>query len=349
EHTLTVSLQGNISDIDLVVDAGRSPTNLQVNNGFDDCMSTNVEPQRTICTVSATTATTWFVGVKAQNSERYSLLANVDESQAVARLTVQPGSIRAPLIPVNLQADTVAYDEVELQWDEANDEDAVVGYEVWRNGELHAYVDTASYEEKKLQPDTRYIYQVVAVDDQQNRSAISLPERVDTVANPIDDFDSHYNPENPTAPTNLRYIEYSPTVIELFWQPSYDNGVVATYEVYKNGELVHSGGGVSYLDDSIISDDSYTYRIVAVDDENNRSEPSGELSINPRAAIEDSEIKEGISDVVDVDGENAALLEGPQFDGTQTDTKSGAALWLLFLSALLFVCRLIPTGRQRSL
>ena len=338
EHTLTVSLQGNIRDIDLLVGDGQTPTDFQVDNGFDACMFTDEEPQRTICTVSATEATTWFVGVKAQSAERYSLLANVDASQAGLRVAVQPGSVRAPQTPANLQADSSAYDQVELQWDEANDVDAVVGYEVWRNGELHAFVNTESYQEQKLQPETRYIYQVVAVDDQQNRSSISLPARVDTVANPIDNLDNHYNPENPTAPTNLRYIEYSPTVIELFWQPSYDNGIVATYEVYKNGELVHSGGGVSYLDSSIVGDNSYRYRVIAVDDENNRSAPSNELSINPRLATEDSEIKEGTFDVVDVDGENSALLEGPQ-----TDTKSGAAFWLLFLSALMLIFRKGPS------
>ena len=342
EHTLTVSLQGNIRDMDLLVSVEQSPTEFQVNNGFDACMSTDVEPQRTICSVSATEATTWFVGVKAQNAERYSLLANVDESQAFSRLAVQPGSIRAPGTPDNLQADSPAYDQVELQWDEADVVDAVTGYEVWRNGELHAFVNTESFQEQKLQPETRYIYQVVAIDDQQNRSSISLPAQVDTIANPIDDFDSYYNPENPTAPSNLRYIEYSPTVIELFWQPSFDNGIVATYEVYKNGELVHSGGGVSYLDNSIVSDGSYTYRVVAVDDENNRSAPSNELSVNPRSTDEESEIKEGTFDLVDVDGENSALLAG-----SQTETKSGAAFGLLFLSSLLCVFRLMRSRGDR--
>ena len=336
EHTLTVSLQGNINDIDLVVGVEQSPLVVAVDNGFDECMSTDVIPQRTICVVSATESTTWYVGIKGQNHERYSLIANIDENQPIARQPVQPGSIRAPEAPGNLQIILPAFDAIALSWDEANEIDAVVGYEVWRDSELHAFVHTANYQEQQLLPETSYVYQVVAVDGLQNRSSISLPVQIDTLADPVDNFDSYYNPERPTAPTNLRYLEYSETAIELFWQPSFDNGVVTAYEVYRNGELVHSGGGVSYLEDAIVSDGSYTYSVLAVDDDNNRSLPSNEISINPRSGIDESEIKDVTSDIVDVDGVNSDLLAGPQ-----TDTKAGAGVWLLLLTTLLYFQRSI--------
>jgi len=343
EHTLTVALQGNIHDIDLVVGVGQSPTDVEVDNGFDECISTEAVPQRTICVVAATESTTWYLGIKGQDYERYSVIANINENRSIARRPVEPGSNRAPEIPGNLQGTTSAFDQIALSWEEANDADAVVGYEVWRDGELHAFVHTANYQEQQLQPETSYIYQVVAVDKLQNRSSISLPLQIDTLANPVDNLDSFYHPEVPTAPTNLRYIEYSDTTVELFWQPSFDNGAITAYEVYRNGELVHSGRGVSYLEDSIVSDGNYTYNVVAVDDDDNRSFPSNEISINPRSGTAESSIKDGTSDIVDVDGVNSALLAGPQ-----TDIKSGAALWILFLTTLLCSHRFFSVPRRIS-
>jgi chitodextrinase len=320
-HTLTVSLQGNVDEIDLYVDTGEPPSDPKKAHGFADCLATDNQPKRKICAVSAEQTTTWFLGVRTQNpQEHYSLVANADMFRPAATLPVKPGSIGAPATPRNMHANLKAYNHIELLWDRTDD-NAVAGYEIWRDGELQDYTSGFTYEDKQLQADTIYSYQVAAVDDQQNRSFPTYPFLIKTSANPIQDLDSYYNPEIPTTPKNLRYDTYSPTVIELFWQRSIDNRGVAGYEVYKNNEMIMFGPGLSYFDDQIVAGNTYTYQVVAVDSDGNRSDPSNEVIVNQRSMSVQMAVQSEASDLVDVDGENSFLLTGQQAS-TSTSTEA---------------------------
>lgn len=320
-HTLTVSLQGNVDEIDLYVDSGEPPSDPKKARGFADCLSTDNHPRRKICVVSAEQTTTWFLGVRTQISqEHYSLVANTDMFRPAASMPVTPGSVGAPETPRNMYANLKAYNHIELLWNTSENK-AVVGYEIWRDGELQDFTPDPIYADKQLQADTIYSYQIVAVDNEQNRSFPTYPFLVKTSANPIQDLDSHYNPETPTIPNNLRYDTYGPTVIELFWQRSIDNRGVAGYEVFKNNEMIKFGPGLSYFDDQIRPGNTYTYRVVAVDSDGNRSDPSNEVIVNQRSMSVPAVVQSQVSDLVDVDGQGSLLLTGQQ---ANTDTTTVA-------------------------
>lgn len=75
----------------------------------------------------------------------------------------------------------------------------------------------------------------------------------------------------PTVPGNLRGAIYSPTSGEVFWEASVDNVGVQGYEVYRDGVLVRRFDARSYYQDDLQPGRTYTYSVLAYDDDGNRS------------------------------------------------------------------------------
>ena len=151
----------------------------------------------------------------------------------------------------------------ELFWTRPFDNTRAVRYEITRNGTLVATLDATSYFDDSLSPGIRYIYSIVAVDEDDNRSAsqsVSFMTRGDSSLS-----------ENPSTPSGFRYAVYSKTAAELFWIRSSDDVRVAGYEIRRNGILVETLDASSYFDSSLSPGITYTYVIVAIDDEGNRS------------------------------------------------------------------------------
>ncbi len=103
------------------------------------------------------------------------------------------------------------------------------------------------------------------------------------LSNTIDEDDGHSHDAggngSPTTPANLNASVYSRTAVEVFWDRSSDDGVVLMYEVYRDGQLVASVAGNSYFEDTLVSGTTYSYSVVAVDNDNNRSNQSSALSV----------------------------------------------------------------------
>ncbi len=78
----------------------------------------------------------------------------------------------------------------------------------------------------------------------------------------------------PSAPMNLSASVYSRSALELFWDRSTDDGQVLMYEVYRDNLLIANVQGNSYFDDSLSSGTTYSYEVVAIDDDNQPSERS---------------------------------------------------------------------------
>ena len=76
----------------------------------------------------------------------------------------------------------------------------------------------------------------------------------------------------PSAPAGLTHSVYSDTAAELFWERATDDGIVVAYEVYRNGELLQVLDATSFFDDTLQKGTPYQYRIVALDNDGERSE-----------------------------------------------------------------------------
>lgn len=104
------------------------------------------------------------------------------------------------------------------------------------------------------------------------------------LANQIHDHDGDSHMETgsgPTVPMNLTAQVYSSSALELFWERSSDDGVVSSYDVYRDGQLTGSANGNSFFDDDLMPGTSYEYHVVAVDDQANESAAS--LSVSARS------------------------------------------------------------------
>jgi len=84
--------------------------------------------------------------------------------------------VQAPSAPLNLGAEAVSSSQINLAWDAAADDRAVVGYTIYRNGSALVDLGAATYSDTGLTADTAYTYEVTAYDAAGNES-----ERSDSV------------------------------------------------------------------------------------------------------------------------------------------------------------------------
>lgn len=83
------------------------------------------------------------------------------------------GDTEPPSIPGSLAATVVGTDQINLSWTESTDNVGVVAYRVYRNSVLVNSTSDPVYFDTGLSPNTSYSYQVSAVDDAGNESALT--------------------------------------------------------------------------------------------------------------------------------------------------------------------------------
>ena len=92
----------------------------------------------------------------------------------------------------------------------------------------------------------------------------------------------------PTPPTNLAATAKSGLEVDLSWTAGTDDIGVTGYDVYRNGNLLTSIGGVtSYADKTVAPMTAYTYQLVAKDAAGNTSGPSQPASATTGRPFED--------------------------------------------------------------
>jgi hypothetical protein len=97
----------------------------------------------------------------------------------------------------------------------------------------------------------------------------SAPARPDTAA--------------PSAPTRVTAKPMSkPVRVQLSWKASADNVAVLGYRIYRNGSLVGTTPGHSYVDSTAAARATYSYRLTAFDAAGNASPPS--ITVKVRSA-----------------------------------------------------------------
>ena len=82
--------------------------------------------------------------------------------------------------------------------------------------------------------------------------------------------------EAPTAPANLTHRWSSSTESDLAWDASTDDIGVALYRIYRDGSPLGTvgGGTLTYTDDTVLPDASYSYEVEAEDAAGNVSPKS---------------------------------------------------------------------------
>jgi chitodextrinase len=204
-------------------------------------------------------------GIYAYTVTAYDGNGNVSaQSVSSGNVTVLPDYI-APTVPTGLVV-TPSSSSISLSWNASTDNFAVIGYYIYRNGEMINNTTTISgttYLDSGLSEGASYTYAVVAYDAVGNISNRTTPVMAKTI------FDVLL----PSAPQGLSAKAISPTEIDLSWQPATDNVKVAGYLIYQNGVQLVDTGSVSttYASTGLSAGTTYGYGVYAYDEVRNVS------------------------------------------------------------------------------
>jgi chitodextrinase len=92
----------------------------------------------------------------------------------------------APTVPTNLTATAISISQINLSWTASTDNIAVIGYGVYRGGNLIATTTSTSYSDAGLAAATAYTYTVAAFDADANVSGLSAPVTQTTLTQNFD-------------------------------------------------------------------------------------------------------------------------------------------------------------------
>lgn len=93
----------------------------------------------------------------------------------------------------------------------------------------------------------------------------------------------------PSQPTGLNASKVSANSVELTWKASTDNIGVKEYQVLRNGEVIDTVPGTTFIDKKLKANTEYTYKIKALDSAGNISKESEKLKVKTTNAIPDIE------------------------------------------------------------
>lgn len=156
--------------------------------------------------------------------------------------------------------------EVLLSWQASEGVFGIARYEVYRDGALVSTTEQTFFRDTAPGVQPR-VYMIAAVDLSGNRSAMSEPLAVAAVTDP----EPGGGPEEPDeyrqapeAPRNVTGAVYG-AVIQLHWEPSWDNTAVVTYAVYRNQVYIGATPFPFYTDVTVSPGGQYIYVIAAID------------------------------------------------------------------------------------
>ena len=101
---------------------------------------------------------------------------------ATVNIQVISADNEPPTQPENLVAQTSGESTITLQWTASTDNNDIVSYDIFRNGNLAGNTEEAAFVDSKLDSSTLYQYQVQAVDQVGNRSQLSDIVDIQTIA-----------------------------------------------------------------------------------------------------------------------------------------------------------------------
>ena len=150
----------------------------------------------------------------------------------------------------------------------AEDNNGILGYEVYRDGKLLGVTSNTIYVDNSVDSDTQYTYTVFAFDNERNKASSSPTLNVRTKK----------DSEAPSIPQNIGLKTRTGSSITIEWSPSTDNVKVAGYNVYANGELLAENvKETTYKAANLEKTHAYKFTVEAVDKAGNISDRSAEL------------------------------------------------------------------------
>lgn len=162
--------------------------------------------------------------------------------------------------------------QVRLNWLQGANE---TGFEVYRattSGGPYKFIslriaNAVTYTDTGLLAGTTYYYAMRAV-NATGASVISNESLAKTLA----------DVSAPTAPSNLTYRGSTSTTVLLKWTASSDNGSIKRYDIYANNVKVFSTNATTFNVFNLDSLTSYTFVIRSVDNNDNVSPPSNQVT-----------------------------------------------------------------------
>ncbi|HUQ67504.1 MAG TPA: fibronectin type III domain-containing protein [Flavitalea sp.] len=172
----------------------------------------------------------------------------------------------------NLTSTPLTTTQVRLNWSQADNE---TGFEVYRataSGGPYKFVslraaNAVTYTDTGLFAGTTYYYVMRSV----NATGASVKSN-EALAKTLADVSA------PTAPSNLTYRGSTSTTVSLKWTASTDNGSIKRYDIYANNVKVFSTTATAFNVLNLDSLTSYTFIIRAVDNNDNVSPPSNQVT-----------------------------------------------------------------------
>ena len=173
---------------------------------------------------------------------------------------------------INLTTTPLNPTQVRLNWSQGANE---TGFEVYRataSGGPYKFIslraaNAVTYTDTGLLAGTTYYYKMRAVNG--TGGSVSSNE---ALAKTLADVSA------PTAPSNLTYRGSTPTTVLLKWTASTDNGSIKRYDIYANNVKVFSTNATAFNVFNLDSLTSYTFVIRAIDNNDNVSPPSNQVT-----------------------------------------------------------------------
>lgn len=165
---------------------------------YDDNRGTTLASFDTSFRTGSETSEVFTVTVDQFDSERWDSDSDGTSNLAERRVGTDPFVVETysptgPTAPVALNISTYSGYDVELFWPRATDDGLVMGYDIFRNGQLlESMVDALSYYDPTTEPEREYIYTVYAVDNDGNRSRPTSASTFTPADQPVSGIEAQY-------------------------------------------------------------------------------------------------------------------------------------------------------------
>jgi fibronectin type 3 domain-containing protein len=188
-----------------------------------------------------------------------------------------------PTAPTNATATVKNAGEVDLSWAASTDNIGVQYYKITRTSSsgsvtLSTNYPATTYADTSVASNTTYTYSIVAVDTSGNASTPATTFTPLSVTTP-----KVTNTNPPSAPSNLTSPLITANQVDLTWQASTpaSGNTISSYKVYRGTTAVGTVTNLtnlSYVDTGLSSSTSYSYDVVAIDNNGNVSKASSTLT-----------------------------------------------------------------------
>lgn len=172
-----------------------------------------------------------------------------------------------PTSPSELMSADVSYNSVKLSWAPGSDDVGIGEYKIRYGGssvsvtDITYGADRMTYEVTGLLPETRYDFDVIAIDLAGNESEASAPISVETLTAP---------------PFNLRLEAKTTTSVTLAWDAK--DGMKG-YRIYQDGSRIKETQETSYTIDGLTPGQEYKFQVTAVNKNDVETPKTDELEV----------------------------------------------------------------------